>query len=523
VGGKMYWTECCDNPRIKRANLDGTGVETVLVATAGQLALDVAGGKMYWSHFDPATQTSNILRANLSGTGVEAVVTNIEKFRAFTLDLVSPDPVVNCGNESSDFGTDCSMAELYNGGHIFISPLFMNFPFAVPLTDQFNTDLTQVKVTPLVGPPGPGPGPGLRVEPPPGTWAIDGNGSVLPAHSKTLQEFRMLVSTFGTPLTIDKVIYNFETFTTYPNAAFPNPSCDEFFGGSGGFADGSLRVAGWFPGVFPNPTLGGVDFSAPQERVDFRNGNGEIVSPSMGQIDFTGELDGMIAAELVGPAFTLTDCGTTVLRSAELTAFEIRFGGTSVAPPPPPPENNPPEAQCRDNVIVEAGPGCEADAEVDFGSFDPDVGDSITLTQDPAGPYAFGNTPVTLTVEDNQGAADSCLGVVHVVDTTPPQVECNAPATISPRDAPVSFTATASDNCLDSVIITGHECPFITTPLGTRVFRDCVVSIDGATITIEDPAGVGGTVSWTVEVADQDGNVTTETCSVDVVRPDPPF
>jgi sugar lactone lactonase YvrE len=66
----IYWTD--QNPGdIRRANLDGTGQQT-LVTGAGsptQIALDVAGGKMYWTD-----QASNILRANLDGTGRETVV-----------------------------------------------------------------------------------------------------------------------------------------------------------------------------------------------------------------------------------------------------------------------------------------------------------------------------------------------------------------------------------------------------------------------------------------------------------------
>ena len=75
-GGKMYWTELgrTELGRIRRSNLDGSGVEdlvtTGLEIPAG-IALDVSGGKMYWT--DVGTQ--KIQRSNLDGSGVEDLVT----------------------------------------------------------------------------------------------------------------------------------------------------------------------------------------------------------------------------------------------------------------------------------------------------------------------------------------------------------------------------------------------------------------------------------------------------------------
>ena len=51
VGGKMYWTDR-DTEKIQRANLDGSNIEDLvtqgLSGPAG-IALDVEGGKMYWT------------------------------------------------------------------------------------------------------------------------------------------------------------------------------------------------------------------------------------------------------------------------------------------------------------------------------------------------------------------------------------------------------------------------------------------------------------------------------------------
>jgi hypothetical protein len=112
--------------------------------------------------------------------------------------------------------------------------------------------------------------------------------------------------------------------------------------------------------------------------------------------------------------------------------------------------NHPPVAQCT-NVVVSAGADCTGSASVNNGSFDPD-GDAITVTQVPAGPYALGTTPVTLTVTDSQGATDSCQATVTVVDTTPPEITAARvePAVLWPPNhkmVNINVMAEAIDNC----------------------------------------------------------------------------
>jgi len=83
----MYWTDS-GNDTIKRANLDGSGVQA-LVSTglnhANGIALDVAGGKMYWA--DGADGV--IERANLDGSGVETLVTGQGGANGIALDLTA--------------------------------------------------------------------------------------------------------------------------------------------------------------------------------------------------------------------------------------------------------------------------------------------------------------------------------------------------------------------------------------------------------------------------------------------------
>ena len=88
--GKIYWVERTNG--IYRANLDGTNIEQLVddaiwSISGGRIALDVAGGKMYWTNagriaLDVAgdqmywtnAEIESIYRANLDGTDKEALL-----------------------------------------------------------------------------------------------------------------------------------------------------------------------------------------------------------------------------------------------------------------------------------------------------------------------------------------------------------------------------------------------------------------------------------------------------------------
>ncbi len=188
---------------------------------------------------------------------------------------------------------------------------------------------------------------------------------------------------------------------------------------------------------------------------------------------------------------------------------------------PTPTANNPPVAQCIDTtVLTDAGVCFAAVASVDNGSFDPD-GDAITLAQTPASPYSLGMTDVTLKVTDSHGAMDSCMAVVTVEDQEPPVPACNAPVTIVPPDAPIAFTASATDNCsVSTVQVTGYDC-FKFTKKGKRIDKteSCEVSFGDGTVTILDSGGVGDHITWNVTATDGSGNQTDKICEVLVVNP----
>ncbi len=75
TGGKVYWTETREaSGRIRRANLNGSGVQNVVMGLVPPLSLAVANGKIYWT--EGTTENAGKLhRANLDGTNSELLET----------------------------------------------------------------------------------------------------------------------------------------------------------------------------------------------------------------------------------------------------------------------------------------------------------------------------------------------------------------------------------------------------------------------------------------------------------------
>ncbi|NUO03391.1 MAG: hypothetical protein HUU01_22495, partial [Saprospiraceae bacterium] len=93
VSNKLYFAET-SNGSIRRCNPDGSGIETIIPNGSGLvspqgLALDLAGGKMYWSELNLANPV--IRRANLDGSTIEDVVTEndapLKRVYSIALDL----------------------------------------------------------------------------------------------------------------------------------------------------------------------------------------------------------------------------------------------------------------------------------------------------------------------------------------------------------------------------------------------------------------------------------------------------
>jgi len=197
------------------------------------------------------------------------------------------------------------------------------------------------------------------------------------------------------------------------------------------------------------------------------------------------------------------------------------------------PENQPPVAHAGPDQTFDCA--CSAGDNVTLdgsGSYDPDndpltytwTGVFGTLTGEVVQPlFPPGVHTITLTVEDNKGGSDSDSIIVTVnEDTTPPDISFNAPSTIIPPDAPISFTATATDICDNnpSVEITEYDC-FKFTKKGKKIDKkdSCVVELAGATVTIMDSGGVDDHITWTVIATDNCGNEAEETHEVEVVNP----
>ena len=80
ASGKMYWTLWEDSyTKIQRADFDGSNVEDIVTEIADSvdsLALDVASGKMYWTSVGP--DTPKIQWADLDSSNVEDLVTGLD-------------------------------------------------------------------------------------------------------------------------------------------------------------------------------------------------------------------------------------------------------------------------------------------------------------------------------------------------------------------------------------------------------------------------------------------------------------
>ncbi len=133
------------------------------------------------------------------------------------------------------------------------------------------------------------------------------------------------------------------------------------------------------------------------------------------------------SAFLVGAALTVISCGPP---SVEPSPEPSQKAESAAHPQSDMPHTalagSPPVALCK-NVVVVATNTCTVPVSIDNGSSDPD-GDLVGCTQSPAGPYAIGNTAVTLTCTDRTGLNSTCSGTVSVIDHILPVVHVTPPS-----------------------------------------------------------------------------------------------
>ena len=228
-----------------------------------------------------------------------------------------------------------------------------------------------------------------------------------------------------------------------------------------------------------------------------------------------------------GGRFAVVFDNTSTPRITELSGTFIAMSVNAV-----------PVARCQ-NVTVIAEGDCSAPAIIDDGSFDPD-GDTITLAQNPPGPYPIGKTVVTLTVTDFHGASTSCTAIVTAIENVPPSLTVPAPIVVSNDpgkcDAIVLFLVTATDNCPGVTVVStppsGSTFPKGTTTV-TSVATDAggnktsktftitvtprnappTLSIAQATVTVNEGSTASNTGTW----SDADGNAVTVSASVGTI------
>ena len=203
----------------------------------------------------------------------------------------------------------------------------------------------------------------------------------------------------------------------------------------------------------------------------------------------------IIGAERTLVAFFKGSLDELTLYNRALSSSEIQgiiAAGPAGKTPPP---NVSPIAQCQD-VIVSAGANCSANASIDNGSYDPDAGDTITLTQTPPGPYPIGETQVSLTVTDSYGVTDSCTATVTVVDDTPPVMVAQNITVILDASGNAEINAASIDNG------SSDNCGVADVSLDITSFSCANVGSNPVTLTVTDVNGNSATASAFVTVSD---------------------
>ena len=161
-------------------------------------------------------------------------------------------------------------------------------------------------------------------------------------------------------------------------------------------------------------------------------------------------------------------------------------------------DSGPPSLVCPADIVRECdGPdGAVVDYSLPTPSDTCDPAPSLICLPPPGSLFPIGSTTVTCSAEDSSGNMVECSFVVTIEDTTPPALDCPADMTVecsSPDGATVSLTATATDLCDPTPIITFEPASGTLFPMGETVVR----------CTATDVAGNSSECEFTVTVVDQ--------------------
>jgi hypothetical protein len=230
---------------------------------------------------------------------------------------------------------------------------------------------------------------------------------------------------------------------------------------------------------------------------------------------FTGSPVNGVSPSVVFP-------GPTGAKAVQLTVLDDELDSTMCSAPVTVQDTLDPTISAPADVTAE----CAAPEGTAVALGTPIVGDAcdanVDYVNDAPALFPLGTTTVTWTATDDDGNSAMDVQLVTIEDTLPPIISCNSAATIIPPDAPISFTASAVDQCAGPLtpVITAYDC-YTFTKKGRRIDKtsSCQVALSGDTVTILDSGGVGDRIEWTVEADDGNGNIQTETCTLEVINP----
>ena len=235
-------------------------------------------------------------------------------------------------------------------------------------------------------------------------------------------------------------------------------------------------------------------------------------------VSWAWDFGGLGSSTEQNPSFTFTEAGN---HDVCLTVTDDD-GSTDTACNTVTVFDVPPTALAKDITVQldSSGKASISEADIDNGSSDTCGIASMTVSPSEFTCADLGDNTVTLEVTDVNGNIGTATATVTVEDTIDPSIEVNAPTTMTPPDAPISFTATAMENCSAAVEITDYSC-YCFTGNGKQhsKMQSCVVSVSGDTITITDSGGVGDNIVWTIVATDQSGNTTSAEGHIVVEKP----